>query len=108
MTFPNEEIIVIDLAGDYARVRATSLSKENELKNLGFIEADDHMVLRLDSTEARIGLTRKPMDLDALFSIGPGWSPAELTEHYREQGLISRSYRVIAWKSPEHYSVADR
>jgi hypothetical protein len=55
MTFPNEEIVVMDRAGDYARLRSTSLVKENALKRIGFVATDDHLVLRLDTTEARIG-----------------------------------------------------
>ncbi len=108
MPFPTEEIVVLDMAGDYARVRSAGLANEDTLKNLGFVEGDGYMTVRLRSLDARIELTKKLMELDALFSVGPGWSPAELIEYYREQGLVSGAYRAISWKNPEHYQVVSK
>ena len=108
MTFPDEEIVVLDLAGESARIRSTNSAKENQLKNLGFVGDDDDLVLHLDCAEARIELARKFIELDALFSIGQGWSPAELIEHYREHGLVFGSYRTISWKNPELYLISAR
>lgn len=34
------------------------------------------------------------------FAAGREWSPAEVFEHLREQGLLQGSYRRIAWVGP--------
>ena len=37
---------------------------------------------------------------DFCFAAGPGWSPAEIFEHLRDEGLLQGTYRRIAWRSP--------
>lgn len=34
------------------------------------------------------------------FSCGYGWSPAELFEFYRDQGLLAGEYLRVSWRSP--------
>ena len=39
------------------------------------------------------------------FSVGPGWSPAELFEFYRDQGLLAGEYIRVSWRSPKDMRV---
>jgi hypothetical protein len=108
MNIHNDEIVVTDIAGAYARVHATSSVHKRNLVTIGFVEEGDVLVLLLRDERDRAEAIKMLIDLGALFSVGTGWSPAELVEHYREQGLISGSYRAIAWKNPEQYLISQR
>jgi hypothetical protein len=43
--------------------------------------------------------------LDALFSAGHDWSPAELVSYFYEQGVFTGSYREIKWRAPDLYEI---
>jgi transposase len=106
MTFPNNEIVVVDIAGRVARVRTASKSNKAALARLGFDEEGDYMTRAISDTSDRCRLLENLLDLDALFSYGRDWSPSELVEYYRDQGFINRPFRVIAWSDPNHYTIS--
>jgi hypothetical protein len=108
MNIPNDEIVVMDIAGAYARVHTSSSVHKHNLSAKGFVKEGDHLVLHLRDQRDRATAVEMLIRLGALFSVGTGWSPAELVEHYREQGLISGSYRIIAWKHPGEYLISQR
>lgn len=108
MTLPIDAIVVTDIASDTARVQVSNAAHKEALLRNGFIEQDDGLTAPLDSTDARIRVLAKLIQLGALFSAGPGWSPAELAQYYREQGFIDGPFKVIAWTSPGHCQVTDR
>jgi len=106
MGFPNNEIVVLDIAGDFAHARTGNPARKSDLFELGFVEKADDLVLPLHNEEDRVRIIKKLVDLKALFSYGPGWSPSELVGYYRDKGLVSGTYRVIAWTSPENYRIS--
>jgi hypothetical protein len=108
MTFPKNEIVVVDIAGRVARVRTANTSTSNKaaLSRLGFTEEGDDMIRAISDTSDRCRLLESLLDLDALFSYGRDWSPSELVEYYRDLGFISRAFRVIAWSDPNHYTIS--
>lgn len=108
MAFPIDEIVVIDIAGDSARVHAASRVHRGELKRIGFIERDGDLVKTLRSADDRIAVLAALIELGGLFADGRDWSPAELAQYYREQGFIRGSYRVIAWQNPEQFQISIR
>ncbi len=42
------------------------------------------------------------------FSAGREWSPAEVFEHLREQGLLQGNYRRLAWVGPDNPQLSMR
>ncbi len=108
MTFPINEIVVTDIAGDKARVHATNPVHKSELLRIGFSGPTDDLVRPLQSVDDRIKVLVRLIELGALFSIGRDWSPEEVVKYYHEQGFINASYRVIAWKNPEQFLISTR
>lgn len=45
------------------------------------------------------------IDMDALFSYGRDWCPSALVSLYVKQGIIKKSYKVIAWRGPGDYQI---
>jgi hypothetical protein len=60
--------------------------------------------------EEEVKLLKMFNDLGFAFSIGGmgGWSPSELFEDYREKGLLSGTYKEIAWKGPDNWIIRER
>lgn len=108
MTFPIDEIVVTDIAGDIARVHAANSVHKSELVRIGFMGQKDDLMLPLQSVDDRVSVLVKLIELGALFSAGRDWSPADLVQYYREQGFINGSYRVIEWSSPRQFLVSTR
>jgi len=106
--FPVDEIVVTEVAGDQARVQATSSIHKSQLSRLGFEEQADALARPISGVDDRIHVLAKLIELGALFSAGRDWSPEELVQYYREQGSISGPYRVIAWKNHEQFEISTR
>jgi len=105
MDMPKNELVVLDIAGKRARVKCDLKNIEPILSFLGFVREGDQMVREITDDLDRQGLVRELIALDALFAAGRDWSPSELVDYYREQGLVSQSYRVVTWKSPACYVI---
>jgi len=106
MTFPIDEIVVTDIAGNQARVHAMNSVHKSELIRIGFMGQADDLVRPLTSVDDRIKVLVRLVELGALFSAGRDWSPEEVVKYYHEQGLINASYRVITWKCPEQFLIS--
>jgi hypothetical protein len=107
MTFPINEIIVLDIAGERALVHAANSSQRRNLKHIGFAEGDDdRMVMPLHDDDARVRVMAKLIDLGALFSDGRDWCPAALVQYYHERSLINGPFRVITWRNPEDFFIS--
>jgi len=100
MKFPDDEIVITEIAGSRAVAFANTDKKILALNALGFLEEGDHLVRKIISEVDRINLLKDLIQLSALFSSGRDWSPAELVDFYRERGDIGQSYRVISWRGP--------
>ncbi len=107
MKFPDNEIVVLDLAGNYSRVACKDPVSIGALNALGFHMDGDQLVKAISGDAERQQLVRELIKLCALFSAGKDWSPAELLGYYREQGTVCESYRVIAWKGQDSFQIRD-
>lgn len=105
MNMPKNELVVLDIAGNRARVQCDVSNIKTVLSSLGFVYEDDHMVREIADDSDRQKLVRELITLGGLFTAGRDWSPSELVEYYREQGFVSGSYRVVTWKNPDHYVI---
>jgi hypothetical protein len=90
------------------RLHVTNSVQKHKLILNGFVEQGDDLIMPIQNADDRIKVLVRLIELGALFSAGRDWSPAELVEYYREQGLISGPYRVIEWTSPEQFLVSTR
>jgi hypothetical protein len=41
------------------------------------------------------------------FSYGRDWSPSELFQYFREQKLITGSFKEISWRTPDEYIIRE-
>lgn len=103
-----DEIVVLDIAGASARVACGKDEAEAALIALGFLHQGQQMVRKISDDGDRRNLVRALIGLKALFASGRDWSPADLVDFYREQGVILTGYRMITWENPNQYSVVDR
>ena len=108
MHMPQNEIVVLDIAGEYARVACFEPRGLLNLAKLGFLSEDDQMVRPILDVSDRQNLVRDLIRLEALFSGGRDWSPAELVDFYREEGVVLTGYRMITWKNLHQYTIVDR
>lgn len=107
MKLPESEIIVLDLAGDYARVACHNPDGVESLMSLGFHLSGDQFIKAIADDLERQKMACNLIELSAVFSAGRDWSPAELLEYYREQGVFRKAYRVISWKGKDNFQIRD-
>jgi hypothetical protein len=103
---PDDEVVVLELAGDSARAICPNKLARHALTSLGFAGLDEQMVRPINDDADRKQLTTGLLALNAIFSGGPGWSPAELLGYYREQGIVTKPYRTIVWKGPRSFVIS--
>lgn len=108
MSIINGEIVVLDIAGNSARVACGKPDAEASLSALGFLLEGDQMVRPIADLADRQKLVGALIKLGALFAGGRDWSPAELVDFYREQGAILTGYRMITWRNPTQYVITNR
>lgn len=108
MSIVRDEIVVLDIAGSRARVACGKPDAEAALLALGFVHEGTQMVREISDDAVRQKLVGTLIELKALFSGGRDWSPAELVDLYRDQGVILNGYRMITWKNPNQYLIVDR
>ena len=108
MVMPSGKIVVSELAGNKAVVKAVDVTTDQTgvLRSLGFASENGVYVRTVTGHPDRAMLIKELRSADALFGGGPDWSPSELVEYYREQGLVSGPYQRIVWKSPEQYVIS--
>lgn len=107
MMLPEDEIVVLDLAGDCVRIFCKDPKCIGFVLALGFHVDGDQLVKAVLDDAERQQLTHELIKLRAVFSVGRDWSPAELLDYYREQGIVRQSYRVIAWKGQDSFHIRD-
>lgn len=108
MSMPENEIVVLDIAGNQAVLHSSAPEKESGLFALGFLREGDRFVRAIIDDTDQHSLVLSLIQIDAVFSDGPGWSPAEVVEFCCEQGLKVKSYRVISWRSPSKYVISSK
>lgn len=102
---PQDEVVVLALAGDTAKLICTKPSAIAVLTTIGFVTHGNHMETPIKDDAGRKRLVKQLIGLGAIFSGGAGWSPAELLSYYREQEAIIEPYRMIVWRSPHDYLI---
>ena len=105
MDIPKDEVVVLDIAGSTARVACDVPQAEQALEALGFLPEGDQLVRKIVDDADRQSLVLELIRMDALFAAGRDWSPSELVDFYREQGIISQGYRTVTWTGPESYLI---
>lgn len=89
------------------RVKTTNADRIDELLKLGFSfdnSVSEYATTVMNDTE-KATLFDQLRQLEVSFSAGREWSPSEVFEHLREQGLLSGKYKRISWSSPHKYNV---
>lgn len=90
-------------------LRAILLSRVGAdfLKQLGFTEeSPSNFVTPINSSNDRVNLFQQLRAGGFAFSAGREWSPSELFELFREQGLLSGDYIRIAWLDNKQTAVS--
>jgi hypothetical protein len=105
MKFPENAIIVLDIAGNKARLAVTSDGAPADLNSLGFLQEKEQFVRPIADDGDRRQLVHALVRLGALFSVGPGWAPSELLEYYEKQGERFEPYSLISWSGPDLFSI---
>lgn len=105
--FPPSEMVVVDIAGSAARIQCDDPSKSEVLKGLHFEQSSQYWVKNIGTPDARVELIRALVRVEAVFSEGRDWSPAELVRMFVEQGIVSKPYRTIRWLNPETYQIVE-
>lgn len=89
---------VVEANSSFLRVIALSQVGASCLKQLGFTEESPlSFILSIDDPNDRVKLFPQLRASDFAFSAGREWSPSELFEFFRDQGLLSGNYIRIAW-----------
>lgn len=101
------KIIVIELANREIVLKNSNNNFDKILINMGFKQEKEYYKLNLSITNIfeKIDLIQKLIDIGALFSAGRDWSPSELLQYYKEQGLLDRDYYEISWKNENEYNI---
>jgi hypothetical protein len=99
------KIVVQDIAGSKARLKTTNDSLKITLSKMGFLEEAEQLIRIVTDDGDRKALISSLIDMDALFSTGKDWSPAELVDYYYEQGIIKKPYKTISWRAPDDYFI---
>jgi hypothetical protein len=103
-----DNLVVLDIAGNRAVLETADENKKNELSSIGFVCDGNRLTRPIVDDSERQRLVEKLINMDALFSEGRDWSPAELLDYYCEQGRIKGAYKVIYWKSQDNYFVTEK
>ncbi|MCR2745260.1 hypothetical protein [Limnobacter parvus] len=89
---------VVEANSSFLRVIALSQVGASCLKQLGFSEESPlSFTLSVNSPNDRVRLFQELRANDFAFSAGREWSPSELFEFFRDQGLLSGDYIRVAW-----------
>lgn len=98
---------VAEANSSFLRAVVSSQVGADFLKQLGFIEeSPSNFFLSINSPDDRVKLFQQLRAGDFAFSAGREWSPSELFELFRDQGLIAGDYLRIAWSANKQTSIS--
>lgn len=93
--------------GDDIDVVPSDRPQQAALHALGFRGAPGGtLTLKISDDTARARMLSHLRDLGVAFSAGREWSPAEVFEHLRGNGLLHGTYTRIVWTAPRQYSLS--
>lgn len=108
MKYPDNKIIVLDVAGKRATIICEDKMNVDNLLSMGFRREGAYLVRAIADDADRQDTIRELVRMEALFSGGKDWSPAEVLDLYRDQGILESGYQVITWRSPDDYVIVIR
>lgn len=108
MKMPSDSVVVVDISGNTARLYSDTESYDEALIEAGFLRSGSDLTRPISDNADRQHVVRTLIGIDALFSSGRDWSPEDIVEMFKEQGLSNQSYHVISWRNPETYSIFTR
>jgi len=106
-TMPENEIVVVDMAGAYARLILTRPELVPLMIRLGFVPSCDLFERPISGMEDRALIARTLIQMGALFAAGHGWCPAAVAAQLQRLGRITTGYREIAWLDSSEYRITE-
>lgn len=94
---------VVEASASKVVVKASHVGLQDALVAMGFEYRNDESgtyAIAVKGDGEKAALFDRLRTHDFCFAAGPGWSPAEVFEHFRDEGLLQGAYRRIAWRSP--------
>jgi hypothetical protein len=104
---PGMAVVVLDIAGAYAKIKIEGSKNIPALTQLGFVSKNGEYERPISSMEDREALVKNFIALGSLFSGGRDWSPSEVVDYFRAQGRVNTGYRKIEWVSPDKYFILE-
>jgi hypothetical protein len=95
-------------AGDKIYIAINANDDLEQFKTLGFVaDQNDNktLVLNASTHEEKAVIFTQLRNRGIPFSAGKEWCPAELFEYYRDQKLLSGTFRRIAWTGPGKWHI---
>lgn len=89
---------VVEVNSSFIRIITSTVEGIQYLTKNGFLkESNETYLLSIDKSFDKPSFFEKLRNQNFAFSVGREWSPSELFEHFRDNGLISGSYIRISW-----------
>lgn len=93
-------LVVLSLSQQAVQAKSNDADITLHLRQLGFEPNGPHMLKNIATESDLHVLVNQLIAMDAAFSAGHGWSPAEMLGLLRDQGVFTGPYKVIAWRGP--------
>jgi len=109
--FMSDTGYVVEASALEVIVKAPLVGLQNVLVAMGFEHRNDESgtyCINVRDDGEKAALFDRLRRQDFCFAAGPGWSPAEVFERFRDEGLLDGAYRRIAWRSPGSPLVEER
>ena len=94
---------VVEASSSQVVVKAPHVGLQDALAAMGFEYRNDESgtyAINVGGDREKAALFDRLRVQEFCFAAGPGWSPAEIFERFRDEGLLQGAYRRIAWRSP--------
>jgi hypothetical protein len=93
-------LVVLSLSQQGIQAKSNDADITQRLRQLGFEPNGPHMLKDVATESELHAVVNQLIAMDAAFSAGHGWSPAEMLELLRDQGVFTGPYKMIAWRGP--------
>lgn len=93
---------VVEASSSQVVVKASHVGLQDALVAMGFECRNDESgtyAINVGGDSEKAALFDRLRAHEFCFAAGPGWSPAEIFERFRDEGLLQGAYRRIAWRS---------
>lgn len=97
-------LVVLSLSKKAIQAKSNDSGITLHLRQMGFEAHGPHMLKNLATESDLHAAVIQLIALDAAFSAGHGWSPAEMIQSLSDQGVFTGPYKVIARRGPDDFS----